>query len=99
MITKEQAINILKEKHFKYKQQGIEIIGIFGSIAKGNQRDDSDVDVLYDTIKGTKDLHDKKNALREELEESFHTKVDLASRKYIKDFVKDEIMKDLIYVR
>lgn len=99
MITKENAIEILKEKQSKYNSFGIELIGIFGSVAKGNQTESSDLDVLYDTQKGIKNLHDKKEELRGELESIFHTKVDLASKKYIKSFVKDEIMKDLIYVR
>ena len=99
MITKENAIQILKKKQKKYNTMGIKIIGIFGSIAKGNQNESSDVDILYDTEKGVENLHDKKVQLRTELEELFHTKVDLASKKYIKPFVKDEIMKDLIYVR
>jgi predicted nucleotidyltransferase len=99
MITKEKAIEILKSKQEKYQLQGIELVGIFGSVAKGNQNESSDIDVLYDTVKGIENLHDKKQQLRAELENLFHAKVDLASKRYIKPFVKDEIMRDLIYVR
>jgi len=91
-------INYLKEHKKQYSDMGIDIIGIFGSYAKSENSEESDIDILYDTQKGVSDLYDKKQVLKEELEKVFDTKIDLASRKYLKPYVKDEILQDLIYV-
>lgn len=97
-MTKNEILKTLKIIKTDFKNTGIDIIGIFGSVAKDTATKNSDIDILYDTIKGIENLHDKKLLLKEKLENVFGTKVDLASRKYLKSYVKDEIMKELIYV-
>jgi len=91
-------INYLKEHKKEYTAMGIDIIGIFGSYAKQTNSKNSDIDILYDTKQGITNLYEKKQTLKEELEKVFNTKIDLASKKYLKPYVKQEILKDLIYV-
>lgn len=98
MLEQSTIINYLKEHKEEYNKIGINIIGIFGSYAKSENTLDSDIDILYDTKKGTVNLYDKKQKLKQVLETAFNTKIDLASKKYLKPYAKNEIMKDLIYV-
>ena len=92
MLSCNTILDYLKEHKKEYTEIGIDIIGVFGSYAKSTNTKDSDIDILYDTKKGIEGLHDKK------LEATFNTKVDLASKKYLKPYVKNEIMKDLKYL-
>ncbi|MEA2073219.1 MAG: nucleotidyltransferase domain-containing protein [Campylobacterota bacterium] len=82
----------------KYITTGIEIVGLFGSVARDENRDDSDIDILYKTKQGIENLYDKKLTLKEELQTLFKAKVDLANEKYLKPYAKSSIMKDLVYV-
>lgn len=97
-MNKNEILVTLKNIKSDYSSLGIDIIGIFGSVAKGNATEQSDIDILYDTKKGIENLYEKKQILREKLENTLGIKVDLASRKYLKPYIKNEVMKDLIYV-
>lgn len=98
MLEKNEIILKLKQLKPTYEKEGLILIGIFGSYAKSNNTQNSDIDILYDTKKGITNLYDKKQLVKQSLEKTFKTKIDLASKKYLKPYVRDEIMKDLIYV-
>ena len=68
-------------------------IGIFGSVARSENTEDSDIDILYllkDPI-GLLNLVRIKNSLEEKL----NKKVDLVSEKYIHPELKPYVMNDL----
>ena len=75
MESTQEILNILKF----YKQQfaakyGIERLGLFGSVARGEQDDNSDIDVV---IKMQRPSLFRSYRIREELETLFRRKVDL----------------------
>ncbi len=79
------------EKRFKVKE-----IGIFGSYVKGEQRDNSDIDILvefYEPI-GVFAFLD----LEEYLTGLFNTKVDLVSKKTLKPRIGKYILQEMISV-
>lgn len=45
--TKEEILNTLKEVKPKYEKEGISLLGLFGSYAKGTQNEFSDIDIAY----------------------------------------------------
>jgi len=94
----EKILKILKLVKQKYTKDGITLVGVFGSVARGETHNGSDIDILYKTQKGIENLYDKKSLLKEELQNILKTKVDLANEKYIKPYAKESIIKDLIYV-
>ena len=68
-------------------------IGIFGSVARGEDTEQSDVDILYNfknTIKFSKFLN-----LQEYLEEQLLRKVDLVDERFVHPDMKPYIMNDL----
>ena len=81
---------ILKEKY------GIEEFAVFGSVAKGTDTKNSDVDIaiLKLNIKDAFVLFEAKDFLSDAL----NKKVDLGTFKSMKTFVKNRIKKDFIYV-
>jgi predicted nucleotidyltransferase len=72
----------------------ISYLGLFGSFATGQEREDSDVDLLVD-FKNTKSLLEKGRVIVE-LQKLFNREVDLVSRKNIKTSLKPYINKQLI---
>ena len=70
-----------------------EIIGIFGSVARSENTDNSDIDIFYQL----KEAIGLFNLIRmkESLEVNLNKKVDLVSEKYVNPNLKSLIMKDL----
>lgn len=97
MKTTQEIISILK--NFKTKQAakyGILKMGVFGSVARGEQREDSDVDVYIEgELKGLLALAGIKN----ELEELLGCQVDIVRlRDRMDNFLKKRIQKEGVYV-
>ena len=68
-------------------------IGIFGSVARGEDTENSDIDILYrfESAIGLLNLA----GIKIDLEEKLNKKVDLVSEKYIHHRLKPYIMQDL----
>ena len=81
---------ILKEKY------GIEEFAVFGSVARGEDREDSDVDIAIMKF----DLKDGFAFLKASyfLEKELNKKIDIGTFKSMKTFVKNRIKKDFVYV-
>jgi len=95
-ITKTNILNYLKEHYqeFKNKYQ-VEKIGLFGSYARDEATQDSDIDIFV-TMKPS--LFDMV-AIKEQIESDLHTKVDIIrEHKNIKPFFLQMIQKEIIYV-
>jgi predicted nucleotidyltransferase len=72
-------------------------IGIFVSYARGEQHEDSDVDLLVEFEEGTTNLYDLKLQLREFFKASLGIETDVCREKYIKPRLKSSILKEAIY--
>ena len=98
MKTTSEYISLLKQfKDSKSAIYGIHRIGLFGSVARGEQTEGSDVDVCFE---GAAMGLFKLSALKAELETLLGTSVDLLRMRKQLDgtMLKDAVMKDLIYV-
>ena len=78
------------------KRFGIATIGIFGSYARGEERPDSDVDVIVSFQKGKKTF-DNFMGTKFYLESIFKRKVDLVTDGALKPLISDPILRDVIY--
>lgn len=72
----------------------ISYLGLFGSFATGQEREDSDVDLLID-FRNTKSLLEKGKVIVE-MQNLFNKEIDLVTRKNIKPSIKPYINKQLI---
>lgn len=77
-------------------QFGIAKIAVFGSYARGEEREDSDVDIVILEAK-QRTLQNRLNA-KKMLEEALQKKVDIGYFDSMKTFIKNRIEKDFIYV-
>lgn len=99
MIDAKQILNYLSVNKERYKQDyHLTKIGIFGSFARNQQIDTSDIDLIVDFEENTPDLAAKKQYLKNELQSKFNVSVVICREKYIKPFLKQQILSEARYV-
>lgn len=82
----EIIINVLKPYNPKR-------IGIFGSYARGENTEESDVDILYQFAEPISLF--QKSDLLENLKNKLNKNVDMVSEKFVHPYFKESIAKDL----
>jgi predicted nucleotidyltransferase len=97
MKTTAEIINLLKSyKSIAASKYGLTKIGIFGSVARGEQTENSDVDICYE---GRVPSFLTLDIIQTDLENLFGAKVDLVRvRDQMNHLLKQRIMKEGIYV-
>ena len=98
-MNKEDILDYLKSQQDKYNNKfGIKFIGLFGSFARDEANDESDIDILYEIEKDKKLSMFSYLKLINDLENTFHKKVDLVREATLKPQIKNYIYQDLAYV-
>lgn len=72
-------------------------IGVFGSIARGEQNELSDIDLIVEFENNTPDLYSIKQRLKSEIQSRFNLPVDICREKYIKPVFKKQILAEVKY--
>ena len=97
MISRTQALDKLRRfKAEKGPNYGIVSLGLFGSLARNQQTEQSDIDVVVETrtVDPFQMVH-----LKEQLEALLETQIDLVRlRKNMNAFLKKRIEQDAVYV-
>ena len=84
-----------RERQHLFAKYGLKSMAVFGSMSRADHRPDSDVDIMVEFEKPiTLDFFD----LADELEGLVHRRVDLVTRRTIKDRYMPYIEPDLRYV-
>lgn len=97
-MNKEKVLYFLKENKEAFsKKYQISALALFGSLARGDERHDSDIDIAIDTkLSDYFKLYD----FKEELEKEFQSKVDVVRlREKMNPRLKSRILNEGIYVR
>lgn len=97
MIDKDETLNVLRRfKGELSERYGITALGIFGSVARGQQQTTSDVDVV---VKMRDPNLFVLVHVKEELEEALHEHVDIVHyRERMNAFLKRRIDQSAVYV-
>jgi len=99
MITQQNILSYLKiNKKLFIEQFNINKIGIFGSYARNEQKENSDIDILIEMQPETEDIFEKRLMLKEFLSKHFSKPVDVCHIRAIKPIFREMILKDAIYV-
>jgi len=69
-------------------------IGVFGSIARGENKNASDIDIIVEFEDNTDDL---KQRLKKEIQAIFKLPVDICREKYIKSIFREQILSEVKY--
>ncbi|MBD2160020.1 nucleotidyltransferase family protein [Limnothrix sp. FACHB-881] len=95
-LTAETVLATLRQQPNLFEQYNIKTLALFGSTARNQATEHSDLDFLVEfvgnpTFKGYMKL-------KFYLEELFHKPVDLVTQRSIKLIIRDQILSEAIYV-
>lgn len=98
-MNKDEILRYLKEHKQELREHfGVIKIGLFGSYAKNENTQSSDIDISVELDKKYKKLHNFLS-LERELSNVFGKKVDLGIESTLKPHAKKQIEKEIIYVQ
>lgn len=95
--TKEQILKLLEENREQIMEFGVSKLGLFGSYAKGEQTEESDLDFYVEFEKGKKTFDNLMN-LAFYLEDNLGQKVDVLTDKSVSERFRNVMQKDIQYV-
>jgi predicted nucleotidyltransferase len=98
MVTADTIINTLNTDKQVLKNFHLARIGLFGSVARGTQNENSDLDFLIEFEEGYKNF---KNFMKIAiyLEEHFGENFDMVTKESLTPFIYSSILKDIKYVQ
>jgi len=89
------VIEVLRNREAEIKEKfGVRRIGVFGSFARGEQKETSDIDILVEFDKPT--FRNFMN-LAFFLEDLFHRKVDLVTPNSLSPYISPYVKKEVIW--
>jgi predicted nucleotidyltransferase len=105
-MTKSDVIEKLESLKPRLKEEGFEVVGLFGSFARGDFSDSSDVDILYTLINphefveknGGFGAFTKIRETKEFLSDAFGRGVDFVDKSSLSRTGKKYILGDLLHV-
>jgi len=96
-MTTQNILDYLSSHKTEFRDNfGVIKIGLFGSYARGEQRDDSDIDLAVEISKEKKALSSF-FGIKRMIEKDFGKKVDLGIETTLKPIVKEQVIKEIIY--
>ncbi|MBT9536945.1 MAG: nucleotidyltransferase family protein [Nitrospirae bacterium] len=91
------AIEILKKHESTIKEKfHVRKVGVFGSFARGEEKEGSDIDVLIE-LEDRYETFDNFMDLKFFLEDLFKRKVDLVTVEALRPQLKDNILGEVVY--
>jgi predicted nucleotidyltransferase len=96
-MTLEQALQTLRKAEAELRAKGIVHAGIFGSTARGEQRADSDIDIVIDFDPSARITVFDYVGIREDIADLFEQRVDVVDQRGLKPEVRPNVTRDLVY--
>lgn len=85
-----------QQRTFLKSTYNVERLGVFGSVARGDNTETSDIDVLVQFSEPIGMF--KFIQLEDRLSQLLGKRVDLVTKKALKETIKDEILQEVMYV-
>lgn len=96
-MTKDEILLFIRShKRELQEKAGVRKIGLFGSFARGDYREDSDIDIAVELSDDNK--ADNYFRLLHFLEDNLQRRIDLGIESAIKPAIKERVKKEIIYV-
>ena len=97
-ITLLEIKKILQDEKDKLSGLGINSVGVFGSYARGEEKPDSDIDILVDISADSNITFFTLVDIEMNLSEKLNRKVDLVFKSGLKPNIGKQILAEVIYV-
>ncbi len=96
-MTRDEIISRLKECEAELRAKGVAHAALFGSIARNEQRPDSDIDIMVEIAPDANIGLYQYVGIIHYLEDLFPMPVDVANREGLKPLVRPSAERDAIY--
>ena len=98
MTTKDNIVSSIRSVRSELSRYGISSIGLFGSYGRGEQTEDSDIDILID-FESDKENFDNYMAVYDILEGIFENyKVEIVTKNGLSPYIGPRILNEVSYV-
>jgi len=95
--SKERVLSLIEEYRNRIKALGVKRLGLFGSFVRGEQRTESDIDLLVE-FEPDKKTFDNFMQLSFFLEDLLKRRVELVTPESLSPYLRPSIMKEVEYV-
>ena len=96
-MTKEEVIATLRAHERELRRRGVMHAALFGSMARGEQQPDSDIDILIELAPEAPIGLFEYVGIQQYLSDVLASRVDVANRTSLKAFVRPGAERDAIY--
>jgi uncharacterized protein len=96
-MNSSEAIETLRRSEQARRQRGVKHAALFGSVARGNNRPESDIDIMIEIDADIRITVFDYVDLKEYIAQLFDEPVDVVSRDSLKAHVRPMAMADVIY--
>jgi predicted nucleotidyltransferase len=94
MLTARESLDLLRRHGDELRRLGVRRLGLFGSMARGDATETSDVDFLVELDRKTFDAY---MDVKELLERLFGRRIDLVMAESLKPQLKSRILQETMY--
>ena len=96
-MKRDEVLHELKEAEADLRAQGVAHAALFGSVARGEDRPDSDIDIMVEIAPDSRMDLFRYVGIVQYLEELFAAPVDVANREGLKPSVRPSAERDAVY--
>ncbi len=96
-MDRQEIIARLRENEATLRERGVRHAALFGSCARGEERPDSDVDIMIEVDPAARIGVYEYVAIKEYIAGLFDTRVDVVRRDRLKPYVRPAAVGDAIY--
>ncbi|NCO74676.1 MAG: nucleotidyltransferase family protein [Cyanobacteria bacterium] len=96
ILDKNKVLKVIKAQENLFNKYHIKTLALFGSTARNEATENSDLDFLVEF--NTSPTFDNYMDLKFYLEELFNKPIDLVIKQDLKPIIREEVMKEAVYV-
>lgn len=96
--TVEQTLELLIKNRVEFNRLGAARLGLFGSFARGEATEVSDVDIIVEFQPGQKNFHNFM-AIAEYLENLLGREVEIVTPESLSPYIKSAVLREAKYVK
>ncbi len=96
-MTKDDVLAVLRGAERDLRAKGVARAALFGSLARGEHRSDSDIDIMIELEPDVRMGVYEYVGIMNMIEDLFPAKVDVSNRAALKDYVRPSAERDAVY--
>lgn len=96
-LDRDQVIAVLRAHEHDLRERGVLHVGLFGSLARGEARPGSDIDLMVELVPGAPIGAFEYVEITQYLGDLFPVRVDVANREGLKPLVRPNVERDAVY--